>query len=109
MRMGYFVPAAMLAAALFCHSVPAQAASEASLGEQAFVKHCAVCHPKGENIIKPSDSLFVKNLAAKGIREPADIVRKMRNPGPGMTQFDEKAITDATAMAIAKYVLETFK
>ena len=85
MRKGYFVCAVMVAAALFCRAVPVAAAAEASPGEQAFMQNCAVCHPKGGNIITPAKTLDKKALAANGIREPADIVGKMRNPGPGMT------------------------
>ena len=109
MRNGYFVCAMLIAAALLCRAVPAEAAAEASPGEQAFVKNCAVCHPKGGNIINPAKTLDKKALAANGIREPADILGKMRNPGPGMTRFDEKAIPDGTARAIADYILKTFK
>ena len=109
MRNSYLVCTVMLAVALFCRAVPAEAAAEASPGEQAFVKNCAVCHPKGRNIINPAKTLDKKVLTANGIREPADIVRKMRNPGPAMTRFDEKAIPDVTARAIAEYILKTFK
>jgi cytochrome c6 len=109
MRKGYLVCTMMLAVALFCRALPGESAIEASPGEQAFVKNCAVCHPKGGNIINPAKTLDNKALAANGIREPADIVGKMRNPGPAMTRFDEKAIPDGTARAIAEYILKTFK
>lgn len=109
MRKGYFLCAVMLAGALLCHAVPVEAAAEASPGEQAFLTNCAVCHPKGGNIINPAKTLDKKALAANGIREPADIVGKMRSPGPAMTPFDEKAIPDGTAKAIAEYILKTFK
>jgi cytochrome c6 len=33
----------------------------------------------------------------------------MRNPGPGMTKFDKKTISDKEARAIADYILKTFK
>jgi cytochrome c6 len=33
----------------------------------------------------------------------------MRNPGPGMTKFDEKIISTKEAQAIAEYILKTFK
>ena len=89
-------------------SAPARAA-EGSQGEAAFAKNCAVCHPGGKNIINPAKTLSNKTLAANGIRDAADIVAKMRNPGPGMTQFDEKTIPDATAKAIAEYILKTFR
>ncbi|MHB9097504.1 MAG: c-type cytochrome [Syntrophales bacterium] len=109
MRTGYFMCAVMVAVALFCRAVPVEAAAEASPGEQAFVKNCAVCHPKGGNIINPAKTLDKKVLTANGVREPADIMGKMRNPGPGMTRFDEKMIPDGTARAIAEYILKTFK
>ncbi|MHB8909793.1 MAG: c-type cytochrome [Syntrophales bacterium] len=109
MRKGYFVCVVMVAVALFCRAVPVEAAADASQGEQAFVKNCAVCHPKGGNIINPAKTLNGKVLAANGVRKPADIMAKMRNPGPGMTRFDEKAIPDGTATAIAEYILKTFK
>jgi cytochrome c6 len=108
MSNGYLVCAFMLGVALCCRAVPVEAAA-VSPGEQAFVKNCAVCHPNGGNIINPAKTLHKKFLASNGIRKPADIVGKMRNPGPGMTQFDEKTIPDETAKAIAEYVLKTFK
>ena len=109
MRSGYSVYMMMLAVALLGSVVSVGAAMEASLGEQAFVKNCAVCHPKGGNIINPAKTLNNKSLAANGIQKPADIVSKMRNPGPAMTRFDEKAIPDGMAEAIAEYILKTFK
>ena len=99
---------AALFAGLFCFHIPAQAA-KASPGEEAFVKNCAVCHANGGNVINPAKPINKKALEAKGMRKPADIVRKMRNPGPGMTRFDEKTIPDKEARAIAEYVLNTFK
>jgi cytochrome c6 len=33
----------------------------------------------------------------------------MRNPGQGMTTFDEKTIPDKEAKEIADYILKTFK
>jgi cytochrome c6 len=55
-------------------------------GATDFKEHCAICHPEGGNIIKI-----------------------MRNPGPGMTAFDQKTISDGEAKDIAKYILKTFK
>ena len=74
-----------------------------------FEEHCASCHPKGGNIIKADKTLSKKVLAANGIKTDKDIVAKMRNPGPGMTKFDEKAIDAKEAKAIADYILKTFK
>lgn len=74
-----------------------------------FDQHCVACHPKGGNIISPKKGLGKKDLAANGIKTEKDIVAKMRNPGPGMTKFDAKAVPDAEANAIAKYILATYK
>ena len=93
---------------VFCSRIPAQAA-KASLGEAAFVKKCAVCHANGGNIVNTAKPINKKALEAKGIKKPADIVRQMRNPGPGMTRFDEKTTPDKEARAIAEYMLKTFK
>ena len=78
-------------------------------GEDLFKEHCTMCHPDGGNIINPRKTLNKKDLAANNIASEADIVRIMRNPGPGMTNFDEKAIPDKDAAEIAKYILKTFK
>jgi len=74
-----------------------------------FEEHCASCHPKGGNIINAQKTLSKKALAANGIKTDKDIVAKMRNPGPGMTKFDAKAVNDKEAKAIADYILKTFK
>ena len=38
-----------------------------------------------------------------------DIVGKMRNPGPGMTRFDAKTVSDKDAQEIAAYILQAYK
>lgn len=88
----------------------APAFAEAKVDAKAkFNQHCAACHPKGGNIINPKKTLSKSSLAANGVKSEKDIVAKMRNPGPGMTKFDAKAVPDAEAKAIAKYILATFK
>lgn len=77
--------------------------------KQEFEEHCASCHPKGGNIVNAKKTLDKKSLTANGIKTEKDIVAKMRNPGPGMTKFDAKAVSDKEATAIAKYILKTFK
>lgn len=74
-----------------------------------FEEHCAVCHPNGGNTINPQKTLNRKSLEASGIKSAKDIIGKIRNPGTGMTKFDEKAISNKEAKAIAEYVLKTFK
>jgi cytochrome c6 len=81
----------------------------AATGQELFKQHCAVCHPDGGNIIKPKLTLQKKNLEQQGIKDWKGIVKNMRNPGAGMTKFDEKTIPDKDAKAIAEYVLKTFK
>jgi len=76
--------------------------------KQKFEQHCAACHPKGGNIIKPDKTLSKKSMAAHGIKTGKDIVAKMRNPGPGMNKFDANTVPDKEAAAIAAYVLKSF-
>jgi len=91
-------------------SLPAiGSAAKVPPGEKSFVKNCAVCHANGENIINPPKTLHRKILEMNGIKKPADIVEKMRHPGPGMTTFDKETIPDKEAKAIAEYILKTFK
>ena len=78
-------------------------------GEAEFKEHCAVCHPDGGNVVTSEKTLQKKDLDANGVRKPADIINKMRNPGPGMTKFDKTMVSDKEARAIADYILKTFK
>jgi len=80
-----------------------------SAGAKLFQQHCASCHPDGGNIIKPTITLRMKNLEARGVKTAEAIIGKMRNPGPGMIRFDAKTISDKDAKEIAQYVLDTFK
>jgi len=80
-----------------------------SLGEAKFNELCAVCHPDGGNIINSKKTLHKKDREANNIKTEADIIKNMRNPGPGMTKFDEKTVPDKEAQEIAKYILKTFK
>lgn len=82
--------------------------AEAKTGEALYKQHCAVCHPDGGNTINPKKTLHRSNREEHGIKTAEDIIKNMRNPGPGMTKFDEKTIPDKDAMAIAEYVLNTF-
>jgi cytochrome c6 len=99
----------VLCIVLLCAVIQAGAVAKVSQGEQAFMKSCAVCHANGGNIVNTAKPINKKALEARGIKKPADIVRQMRNSGPGMTRFDEKAIPDKEARAIAEYILKTFK
>jgi len=80
-----------------------------SPGAKLFQQHCAACHPDGGNIIKPAMTLRKKDLDAHGVKTAKDIVGKMRNPGPGMSRFDTKAVSDKDAMEIAEYILKAYK
>lgn len=78
-------------------------------GEKEFKEHCAACHPDGGNIVNPKKTLHKADREANNVKSVADIVGKMRNPGPGMTQFGKETVSDKEAAAIAKYILKTFK
>lgn len=77
-------------------------------GEALYKEHCAVCHPDGGNIVNPKKSLQKKDLVRNNIKSEGDIVKLIRNPGPGMTKFDVKTVSDAEAKEISKYILKTF-
>jgi cytochrome c6 len=77
-------------------------------GDTKFKELCAVCHPNGGNIINPQKTLMKKVREANKIKTAADIIKNMRNPGPGMTKFDQKTVSDKDALAIAEYILKAF-
>jgi len=77
-------------------------------GEALFKQHCYPCHPDGGNVINPNKTLHKKDREANGVNTAADIIGKMRNPGPGMTKFDEQTLPDADAKDIADYEIKTF-
>ena len=97
--VGLVLPAAGLGAA----------EKKESAGAKLFQQHCAACHPDGGNIIKPALTLRKKDMDARGVKTAEDIVGKMRNPGPGMTRFDAKTVSDKDAQEIAAYILQAFK
>ncbi|HEX8960538.1 MAG TPA: c-type cytochrome [Geobacteraceae bacterium] len=85
------------------------AAEAKGKGETLFKEKCAACHPDGGNVMNAKKTLKKKDLAANKIRNAADLVKYMRNPGPGMTKFDAKALSNKDAKEIASYILKTFK
>jgi cytochrome c6 len=86
----------------------AERPAEAKSGEALFKEHCTMCHADGGNIINPKKTLSKKDRESNNIRTEADILRVMRNPGPGMTAFDEKTLPEKDALEIAKHVIKTF-
>jgi cytochrome c6 len=77
-------------------------------GEALFKQNCSICHVDGGNIVNPQKPLHKKEREANGVKTAGDIIKKMRNPGPGMTMFDKKTISDKDAHKIAEYILKTF-
>ncbi len=99
-------------------SLQAKDTSTEQTGESLFNRHCVSCHPNGGNILNPKKTLYTKDLQTNNIITAEDIVKKIRNPGPlpthpqewaGMTMFDEKKISNESALKIADYILKTFK
>jgi cytochrome c6 len=78
-------------------------------GKKEFEEHCAVCHPDGGNIVNAKKTLKKADLEANKVKSAKDIIKLVRKPGPGMTAFDAKTISDKEAKAIADYILKTFK
>ena len=110
MNKGIIVTIALLATAALATAGHADTKKGMKIdGAKEFKEHCAVCHPDGGNIVNPAKTLKKSTLAANGVKTWKDIVAKMRNPGPGMTKFEKKDVSDKEARAIAEYVLKTFK
>jgi cytochrome c6 len=78
-------------------------------GKKEFEEHCAMCHANGGNTVTPAKTLNKKDREANKVKSAKDIIKLMRKPGPGMTPFDSKAVSDKEARAIAEYILKTFK
>ena len=85
-----------------------QATDTASAGKELFKEHCAVCHHNGGNSVRPEKTLHRKSREKNGIKSAEDIIQLMRDPGPGMTEFNNTDIPDKDAKAIADYILKTF-
>ena len=78
-------------------------------GGKEFQEHCAECHAGGGNIINAKKTLHKKDREANGVKTAKEIIGTMRKPGPGMTKFDKKTVSDKEAKAIADYIIKTFK
>lgn len=78
-------------------------------GEAEFKEHCALCHPDGGNLINPKKTLNKQDREANNIRNEDDIIKLIRKPGPGMTAFDEKTISDKEVKELARYIFRVFK
>ena len=86
------------------------AADTGKTGEELFKQHCASCHPNGGNTMNPQKTLGAKEMAERSnITKPEDIVKVMREPGPGMPKYDEATMSNNDATKISEYVLATFK
>ncbi|RJQ48966.1 MAG: cytochrome C [Nitrospiraceae bacterium] len=88
---------------------PSKPEKATEVGGALFKQHCALCHPDGKNVIRKEKTLYRQDLEVNGIETPEDIIKVLRNPGPGMRKFDENTMSDEDAREIAVYVLDTFK
>ncbi len=103
-----FILLGALAIAVLASGTACNEKEEAKKGEPLFKQHCSPCHADGGNSVNLQKTLHKKDLEANGVKTASDIIGKMRNPGPGMRQFDEKTIPDKEAKEIAEYILTTF-
>ena len=109
MKKGFMVLFLAVSLLLYGTAGFAKETAKGKSGEELFQQHCSSCHPDGGNTVNPQQTLHKKDLNANKTGKAGDIVKKMRHPGPGMTQFDKKTITDKDAKKIAEYILNTFK
>lgn len=89
--------------------VTAKEASKEDPGEKLFMKHCSKCHPNGGNVVIIAKSLNPRDREVNKVRTEEDIIKLMRNPGPGMVKFGKDVISEKDAKAIAEYIMKTFK
>lgn len=108
MKKGLIVTVCMLALATFV-AVGCAEEKKGGKGETIFKEKCAMCHPDGGNAMKADKTLKKKDLEKSGIKSKADLVKYVRNPGPGMTKFDAKTLSDKDAGEVAEYIHKTFK
>ena len=89
----------------------AQENQENIAGKQLFLKHCAVCHPDGGNVINPRKTLGKNDLEKNNLNSIDALVRYMKDPGPGMPKLvhEDREITIEQAREIAAYTINTFK
>ncbi len=88
--------------------VKEQTTETASAGKALFKEHCAMCHHNGGNSLKPEKTLHKKIREKNGIKSADAIIQLMRDPGPGMSAFDETVIPEKDAKEIAEYIMNTF-
>lgn len=108
MKKIFFVFSIIAAAVFVVSAAFSEQPAAKNVGEVKFKEHCAVCHPNGGNIVNQKKALFKAGREANNIKTASDIIKNMRNPGPGMSKFDEKTLSDKEAQAIAEYILNTF-
>jgi cytochrome c6 len=110
MKKGMITTVVMMAVCMFAATGFADTKKGEKIdGAKEFKEHCAVCHPDGKNNDNPKKTLAKKDREANGVKTAKDIIHNVRNPGPGMTKFDKKTISDKEARAIADYIIKTFK
>jgi cytochrome c6 len=109
MKKVFIVLALGAAVSLVVTAASTGMADQAQTGETLFKQNCAVCHPDGGNIVNPKKTLHKPDREANNVKTEEDIVKIMRNPGPGMIKFDENTIPDKQAKEIAGYILKSLK
>lgn len=110
MKKGLISMIALLSVFLFATTGSADTKKGGKIdGKKEFQEHCAECHANGGNMIKPDKTLSKKDREANGVKTAKDIIGLMRNPGPGMTKYDKKTVSDKEAKAIADYIIKNFK
>jgi cytochrome c6 len=85
----------------------AQPGFDLTEGKRLFLKHCAVCHPNGQNVVNPEKKLIKKDLDKNGLSTIDSLVRYMLNPGQGMPKLvhENEEITKDQATEIAAYIV----
>jgi cytochrome c6 len=98
----YFV--VLLSTSAIVHAQPGDDITE---GKRLFLKHCAVCHPNGQNVVNPEKTLTKKDLDKNGLGTIDSLVRYLINPGQGMPKLvhENEEITKDQAKGVAAYIV----
>ena len=85
----------------------AQTGIDLTEGKRLFLKHCAVCHPNGQNVVNPEKTLTKKDLHKNGLSTINSLVQYLINPGQGMPKLvhENEEITKDQAKGVAAYIV----
>ena len=117
-KMILIVPILTVSVCLFVTAPFAKDSAKGRSGAELFSRFCAECHPDGGNLLEPRKTLHKADREVNNVMTAEDIIYKIWNVGPfavhpqsrlTMKRFNPDTIPYEDAMAIANYIIETFR